>query len=74
MEPDVALVLGMIIAAFSIPSILSAVTDRRAPRASVITVLIGGGLILYAVQTNPGGYTLNQIPDVFTRVVAQFLP
>lgn len=74
MEPDLALVLGAVIAAFSIPSILSALSDRRAPRASVITVLIGGGLILYAVRTAPGGYRFSDLPDVFTRVVAQFLP
>tara|TARA_R110002110_G_scaffold40504_9_gene129501 strand:- start:710 stop:934 length:225 start_codon:yes stop_codon:yes gene_type:complete len=74
MEPDLALVLGIIIAAFSIPSILSALSDRRAPRASFITVLIGGGLILYAMRTAPGGYTLMDMPDVFTRVIAQFIP
>ena len=44
MEPDLALTLGVIIAAFSVPSILSALSDSRAPRASALTILIGGGL------------------------------
>lgn len=74
MDPDVALVFGIVIAAFSIPSILSAFSDRRAPRASVLTILIGGGLILFALQTKAGGYTLGEVPDVFVSVVAQFLP
>ncbi|WP_299876525.1 hypothetical protein [uncultured Sulfitobacter sp.] len=74
MEPDLALVLGLVIAAFSVPSILSALADSRAPRASALTVLIGGGLILYALQQNPNGYTMQGIPDVFVRVFARFLP
>lgn len=74
MNPDILLVLGLIFAAFSVPSILSAITDGRAPRASAITILIAGGLILVAIQSNPGGYTLQEIPDIFVRVLASFLP
>ncbi|KIN65402.1 50S ribosomal protein L35 [Sulfitobacter noctilucae] len=74
MDPDLALSLGLVIAAFSVPSILSALSDRRAPRASALTVLIGGGLILYAVQTKSGGYALDQVPDVFVSVVARYMP
>ena len=73
MTPDMYLVLGILVAAFSVPSILSAVSDGRAPRASAITILIAGGLILLAIQTQPGGYTLQEIPDVFVRVIAPFI-
>ncbi|MEQ6202020.1 hypothetical protein ABMC88_03100 [Sulfitobacter sp. HNIBRBA2951] len=74
MDTDLALVIGLIVAAFSIPSILSAISDRRAPRASAITVLIAGGLIVFAIQGKPGGYQLAQIPDVFVNVIARFMP
>lgn len=74
MDPDLALTLGLVIAAFSIPSILSALSDSRAPRASALTVLIGGCLILYAVQTKVGGYTLDQVPDIFVSVVGRYMP
>ena len=74
MDPDLALSLGLVIAAFSIPSILSAISDSRAPRASALTVLIGGALILYAVQTKPGGYELGEVPDVFVNVVGRYFP
>ncbi|MEP0143657.1 hypothetical protein [Tateyamaria sp.] len=73
MTPDMYLVLGILVAGFSIPSILSAIADGRAPRASAITILIAGGLILLAIQTQPGGYTLHEIPDVFVRVIAPFI-
>jgi len=71
--PDMYLVLGLMIGAFSVPSILSAVSDGRSPRASAITILIAGGLILLAIQTQPGGYRLQEIPDVFVRVIALFV-
>ncbi|MBY5934671.1 hypothetical protein KUV51_16810 [Tateyamaria omphalii] len=73
MSPDYYLILGILIAGFSIPSVLSAISDRRAPRASAITILIAGGLILLAIQTQPGGYTIEEIPDVFVRVIASFI-
>jgi len=73
MTPDLSLVLGIVIAGFSVPSILSALADGRAPRASAITILIAGGLILYAIQSQPGGYTLQEIPNVFVRVAAKFV-
>jgi hypothetical protein len=60
MTTDLALVLGIVIAAFSIPSILSAFSDRRAPRASAITILIAGALVLYAIQTKPGGVRIGR--------------
>ena len=73
MSPDFYLVLGILLAGFSIPSVLSAISDRRAPRASAITILIAGGLILLALQTQPGGYSIQEIPDVFVRVIASFI-
>lgn len=74
MDPDLALVLGIVIGAFSIPSVLSALSDRRAPRASALTILIGGGLILYAVQTSPRGYSFEQLPAIFTAVIGRYMP
>ncbi|WP_377513198.1 hypothetical protein [Octadecabacter sp. R77987] len=67
------LVIGLIVAAFSIPPILGALAEGRAPRAAAIMVLIGGGLIALAVSQKPSGYSINEIPDVFVRVVGQFI-
>jgi len=74
MNADLFMVIGIVLAGFSIPSILSALTDRRAPRASAITLLIAGGLFILAFQTRPGGYTSADIPEAFVRVAAQYLP
>ena len=73
MNPDLALVLGIVIAGFSIPAIVSAFSDSRAPRAASLMVLLGGGLIAWELTTKPGGYTLEQIPDVFIKVTRALL-
>jgi len=73
MPPDLALVVGLILTTLAIPSIISALSDSRAPRASALTILIAGGLVLYALQSNPGGYEFAEIPDVFIRVLAQYV-
>ena len=69
---DLFLVFGIIITGFSVPSIMGAIADRRAPRASAIAILIGGSLILIALSQKPGGYTLEEVPQAFIRVVAFF--
>ena len=38
--PDLMLTLGLILGVLAVPSILSALSDRRAPRASALTILI----------------------------------
>ncbi|WP_037228349.1 hypothetical protein [Roseobacter sp. GAI101] len=72
MDTDLALVLGIALAALSIPSLVSAFSDSRAPRASVLTILIAGGLIVYAVLSHPGGYALADIPDAVVHVIARY--
>jgi uncharacterized membrane protein YccC len=73
-DTDLSLIIGIVIAALAVPSVLSALSDKRAPRASAITILIAGGLIVFAIQGKPGGYRLDQLPDVFFGVVARFMP
>ena len=74
MDPDLALILGLIVAGFAIVGMISAISDGRPPRASALTVLIAGALVVYALMTKPGGYTFAQLPDVFFTVVARLIP
>lgn len=71
LDSDLFLVLGVIVSAFAIPAVISAFSDSRPPRAAAIAVLVGGGLILLAFLSHPGGYTPRQIPEVFARVLAR---
>ncbi|MGP6088102.1 hypothetical protein [Antarctobacter jejuensis] len=73
MEPDMMLVVGMGLIVLSLPSILSAWTDSRAPRLGALLLLGGGGLAIWALSDKDGGYTWAEIPDVFYGVIGQIL-
>lgn len=73
MDYDTALVIGLIISVFSIPAAVSAFSDGRVPRAAALVIILGGGMVAWAVTGKPGGYTLDQIPDVFVKVTRDLL-
>jgi hypothetical protein len=54
---------------FSIPSIISAISNQRPPRIASLVLIAGGCLVLFAMHKNPGGYSLTEIPHAFVRVV-----
>ncbi|SLN54324.1 hypothetical protein [Pseudooctadecabacter jejudonensis] len=73
MDPDLMLVIGLVVGVFSIPSIMGALADGAVPRVASIAVLISGGLIVLAIRDNPGGYAVSDIPDVFVSVVGRYI-
>ncbi|MCC6306458.1 MAG: hypothetical protein IT545_14860 [Rhodobacteraceae bacterium] len=73
MDPDLLLVIGILLGLLAIPAILSAFTDGRPPRAAAILVMVAAGLIGMAVVNRPMAYTLDEVPDVFLRVIGRYL-
>ncbi len=73
MATDIFLVTGLLIAVFAIPAAVGAFVDGRAPRASAILLVLAGGLVLYAMDRKPGGYTLRDIPYAVLRVAAEII-
>jgi hypothetical protein len=74
LDPDLAMTLGLLIGAFSVPAILSAMSDGRAPRAPMFTILIAFGLITFAAYNKPGGYEISELPDILIGTIAKFFP
>jgi hypothetical protein len=74
MTSELYLVIGLIIGAFSVPSILGAFSQGRVPRTAAIMVMISGGLIALAIHEKPGGYEIADIPQAFVNVVARYMP
>ncbi|WP_299954414.1 hypothetical protein [uncultured Roseobacter sp.] len=74
MDTDTAIVPGIVIGAFSIISIYSALLDRWPPRALALTVLMATGLIVYATTTSEVGYTAAFLPRTFVNVFVKYLP
>ncbi|MCR9146813.1 MAG: hypothetical protein NXH74_06380 [Rhodobacteraceae bacterium] len=73
MDPDLIFVIGLVLAVFSVPSIMSAFSEGRAPRVAAFTTIAAGVMVVWAIQTKPGGYAFGDIPDVFVQVVAKYL-
>ena len=74
MASDFALVMGIIIAGLSVPPLLSAFSDRRAPRSPALMLLIATSLIVYAATTSPVGYEFSELPEVFARTFRALMP
>jgi len=70
---DLVFVIGLILAAFSIPALVNAYSDRRWPRRSALALIIGFGMVVYTVRQAPEVYTLGTVDDVFVSVVAKYL-
>ena len=68
MSNEIILVGGIIIGALTVPAILSAIKDGGAPRVPAFSATVSGAMIMYAIYNQPGGYTLEEIPDIFARV------
>jgi hypothetical protein len=73
LDTDLILTIGLVVAVFAIPAVISAFSDHRPPRAATLAVLVSGGLIVFAFYANPGGYTIERIPDAVARTVARLL-
>ena len=73
MDPDLAMAIGMVLGVFSLPAVLSAVSDRRAPRVAMFTILGAGGLILWALSNKPGGYSFSELPKLLIEVIARYI-
>ncbi|MFP7674341.1 hypothetical protein ACG74X_13420 [Marivita sp. S0852] len=72
MESDTLFVIGLGLGVLSIPAIVSAISNGQRPRIATITLMIAGGMVVYAMSNKPGGYTLDQIPSIVARVVNSF--
>lgn len=72
MDPDTSLIAGLVLAVFTLPAIVSAFSDGRAPRVATIVMMAAGGLMVFALTRKPGGYSLHDIPKVFFEVVGKY--
>ena len=73
MDSDLFLVIGIVIFALSIPSLLSAWVEGRVPRSGAVAVFTGVVLVILALTNHAGGYSFTEIPDVFFRVIGRYL-
>lgn len=71
MSEDHFLVLGLIFLILSIPAIVSAWAESRPPRLAAVALVSGGLLVLYALNSKPGGYRLYDLHEAVYGVIKQ---
>lgn len=72
-DADLIFVIGVVVGILAVPSLLSAFSESRTPRAAAILIMIAAGLIAVATLRKPGGYTISEVPDVFFGVLGQLV-
>lgn len=72
MQYDLYLVIGVTVLVLAIPPILNALMEGQPPRIAAILVLVGGGLVALAVAEKPGGYTIEDVPKAYLRVIGHY--
>ncbi|MFW2589297.1 hypothetical protein [Sagittula sp. SSi028] len=70
MDPDTALISGAFLLILSVPSLLAAWANERFPFVGLLLLIGGLGLGIWAWQET-GGYTADQMPEVFFRVLGR---
>jgi hypothetical protein len=69
MDPDLALVLGVVAVGLSLWQIVATFSSGETPRAGFVLAVLAGCLIVYASVQKPGGYTAAELPGVFASVI-----
>ncbi|EBA05349.1 50S ribosomal protein L35 [Rhodobacteraceae bacterium HTCC2150] len=57
----------------TIPGLISTFSEGRSIRFSGLSFLASVGLVAYAYTQKPGGYQIDEIPDVIVRVIGQLI-
>jgi len=73
MDPDFLLIAGIILAAFTVPAIMSSISERAPPKMSIFMVIFSIAMIVAAVYIKPGGYRVDEIPDIFFGLLGKLL-
>ena len=73
MDPDTVFVMGLFIAIFSVPSMVSAWSDGHVPRVASVVAILGGAMMVWAQSQKAGGYSFDEIPDLIVKVAGKFI-
>jgi hypothetical protein len=72
-DTDLFVVVGLLVAALSLPSALSAFADERFPYVALLVIALGLGTVTVGIYGAQGGYTLARVPHSFVEILARFI-
>ena len=67
-DSDLLLTIGILLLVLSVPALLAAWAESRAPRTGAVLVIGALGLIVTALVGKPGGYAFRDVPEVMIGV------
>ena len=73
MDTDLVLTLDILLLALTIPSLLAAWVEGRAPRMGALMLLASSSMIVTALMYRPTGYRFDEIPTVMLNVAARLV-
>ncbi|MFE3835933.1 hypothetical protein [Pseudogemmobacter sonorensis] len=73
MDPDIFLTVGIVLGVFSLPSLMAAWVEGRAPRVGAIMILAAMALVVAAFVQKPGGYALDDVPEAMLSTLGRIL-
>ena len=73
MDTDLVVTLGIVLLVVTIPSLLAAWVEGRAPTAGAILLIASLAMIVAAVLYRPGGYVFNELPHVIVGVFGRMI-
>ena len=74
MDYDLLLILGLVMLAVSIPSLLSALIDDRPPLVAGFGLLLGIGMAAWGMVGGNHGLNPAALPHLFFEVLGRYLP
>lgn len=72
MDTDLILVIGVVLAAFSVPAMLNAYSESRPLLIAASMVLAAASAVVFAISQSPGEFMVSEIPQAFVRVIGRF--
>ncbi len=73
MDTDLVLTVGIVLLALSLPSLLSAWVEGRLSRLGTVLILVGSGMVGWAIYTQPKGYEFGEIPMIMLGVLSRVI-
>ena len=67
---DLILCLGVLAIFLAFPAAVGSFSRGAPPRAAILSLFLGGGMVVYANASRPGGYSLEEMPSLFLKVVS----
>jgi hypothetical protein len=74
MDYDLLLILGLVMLAVSIPSLLSALIDDRPPLVAGFGLLLGIGMAAWGMISGNHGLNPAALTQLFFEVLGRYLP